>query len=148
MDFLIAIALLVICYFTGSQIEKTHYKNIQERELKYIHKPILNFSKKVIDKKRVIKTELVSASVVIGCDHFKAFLASLMNIFGGNISCYESVLDRGRREALLRMREIAHRQGATYITNVKLETVMLDPTGAQNPNVAITAYGTAVQYDS
>lgn len=147
MDFLIAIGLLVIAYFTGSQIETNHFKSIQKRELKYIDKPILSFSKKVINNKKVVKTELVSASVVIGCDHFKAFLANLTNLFGGNISCYESVLDRGRREAILRMREIAHKNKATFITNVKIETVMLDPTGSQNPNVAITAYGTAVQYE-
>lgn len=147
MDFLIAIVLLIIAYFTGSKIEAKHFKNIQERELEYIDKPILSFSKKVINNKKVVKTELVSACVVIGCDHFKAFLANLTNFFGGNISCYESVLDRGRREAILRMREIAHANNATFITNVKIETVMLDPTGKQNPNVAITAYGTAVQYE-
>lgn len=80
MDFLIAIVLLIIAYFTGSQIEKSHFESIQERELEYINKPILSFSKKVIDRKRVVKTELVSASVVVGCDHFKAFLANLTNL--------------------------------------------------------------------
>ena len=93
----------------------------------------------------VKNAQLVSASVVIGCDYFKVFLASLRNIFGGNVSAYESVLDRGRREAILRIRESAYRMRADLVMNIKIETVMLsEQTMSQ---VCITAYGTAVEYD-
>ena len=95
--------------------------------------------------KPVKNAKLVSASVVIGCDYFKVFLASLRNIFGGNVSAYESVLDRGRREAILRIRESAYRMNADLVMNIKIETVMLsEQTMSQ---VCITAYGTAVEYD-
>ena len=137
MDLLIAIALLIICYFTGRSREKKHYKSIREREEK--------FSKNVNVSKPVKNAKLVSASVVIGCDYFKVFLASLRNIFGGNVSAYESVLDRGRREAILRIRESAYRMNADLVMNIKIETVMLsEQTMSQ---VCITAYGTAVEYD-
>ncbi len=145
MDLLIAIALLIICYFTGRSREKKHYKSIREREEKLYKQPNINFSKNVNVSKPVKNAKLVSASVVIGCDYFKVFLASLRNIFGGNVSAYESVLDRGRREAILRIRESAYRMNADLVMNIKIETVMLsEQTMSQ---VCITAYGTAVEYD-
>lgn len=145
MDLLIAIALLIICYFTGRTREKRHYKSIHEREVKLYKQPHINFSKNVNISQPVKNAKLVSASVVIGCDYFKVFLASLRNIFGGNVSAYESVLDRGRREAILRIRESAYRMNADLVMNIKIETVMLsEQTMSQ---VCITAYGTAVEYD-
>ncbi|CCZ50428.1 putative uncharacterized protein [Acinetobacter sp. CAG:196] len=145
MDLLIAIALLIICYFTGRSREKRHYKSIREREVKLYKQPHINFSKNVNISQPVKNAQLVSASVVIGCDYFKVFLASLRNIFGGNVSAYESVLDRGRREAILRIRESAYRMRADLVMNIKIETVMLsEQTMSQ---VCITAYGTAVEYD-
>lgn len=145
MDLLIAIALLVICYFTGRTREKRHYKSIREREVELYKQPHINFSKNVNISQPVKNAQLVSASVVIGCDYFKVFLASLRNIFGGNVSAYESVLDRGRREAILRIRESAYRMRADLVMNIKIETVMLsEQTMSQ---VCITAYGTAVEYD-
>ena len=145
MDLLIAIAFLVICDFTGRTREKRHYKSIREREVKLYKQPHINFSKNVNISQPVKNAQLVSASVVIGCDYFKVFLASLRNIFGGNVSAYESVLDRGRREAILRIRESAYRMRADLVMNIKIETVMLsEQTMSQ---VCITAYGTAVEYD-
>lgn len=145
MDLLIAIAFLVICYFTGRTREKRHYKSIREQEVKLYKQPHINFSKNVNISQPVKNAQLVSASVVIGCDYFKVFLASLRNIFGGNVSAYESVLDRGRREAILRIRESAYRMRADLVMNIKIETVMLsEQTMSQ---VCITAYGTAVEYD-
>lgn len=124
---------------------KKHYKSIREREVKLYKQPHINFSKNVNISQPVKNAKLVSASVVIGCDYFKVFLASLRNIFGGNVSAYESVLDRGRREAILRIRESAYRMNADLVMNIKIETVMLsEQTMSQ---VCITAYGTAVEYD-
>ena len=47
MDLLIAIALLIICYFTGRSREKKHYKSIREREVKLYKQPHINFSQNV-----------------------------------------------------------------------------------------------------
>lgn len=147
MDFLIAIFILVLCYFIGDRIEKNHYKRIKERELKLYRKPYLSFAKNVNTSRPVKNVSLVASSVVLGCDNFKVFLANLRNIFGGNVSAYESVLDRGRREALLRIREKAATLGANIVLNVKLETVILTPFGSNRlPQVSVIAYGTAVAY--
>ena len=147
LDLIVIFAGLVICYITGNIIEKNHYKKIKEREIKLYKSPYVTFGKSFAYSPKIKESYLVSSSVVIGCDYFKAFLAGLKNLFGGNVSAYESVLDRGRREALLRMREYAAEKHANAIINVKIDTVMLDPIGTKSfPKVCVTTYGTAIKY--
>ena len=56
---------------------------------------------------------LVNGSTVVSNDYFKRLLAILRNIFGGRVKAYESLLDRARREAVLRMKDEAHSSGRT-----------------------------------
>lgn len=60
---------------------------------------------------------------------------------------YETLLDRGRREALLRMKEQAIEWGATQILNVRLETSSIwGAEGKQSVgNVEVIAYGTGIK---
>ena len=149
MDLLIIIILLIVCYFTGSTIEKNHYKKIKEREVALFRSPCMSYGKAFAKSPKIKHSYLVTGSVVIGCDYFKTFLAGLRNIFGGNVSSCESVLDRGRREAILRMREYAAGRKADAIINVKIESVTLDALASKNsvPKICVTAYGTAIEYE-
>ncbi|MFH1292866.1 MAG: heavy metal-binding domain-containing protein, partial [Pseudomonadota bacterium] len=66
------------------------------------------------------------------------------NIFGGTVKSYETLIDRARREALLRMKEMAG--GATVIVNVRIETSTIAKR-ANNKGVGCLeamAYGTAL----
>lgn len=115
-----------------------------------IKRPYISFQKNVLNKKNIIDSKLVSGCAVIACDRFKFFLSNIISFFGGNLSSYESVLDRARREALLRMREEGIKCHARIITNVKLETMMINnaENGNQSiPQVCVLAYGTAVNYE-
>jgi len=143
-NLIILIATLFICYMTGTIVEKRHYKKIKTRELILYKSPCISYGKSFLKDTKIKHSFLVSSSVVIGCDRFKSFLANLRNIFGGNVSSYESVLDRGRREAILRIREEAAEKNANAVINLKLETTMLG--SSQDPQVCVTAYGTAVCY--
>ena len=61
---------------------------------------------------------------------------------------YETLLDRGRREAILRMRERAQSQGYDGVLNVRLETSQLAstrPDGQGTGGIEILAFGTAVK---
>lgn len=148
-DILILIVLLLMTYFIGSIIEKKHFKNIRKREINLFKFPYISFSKKAVSAKRPIKNvELVSGCVVVSGDYFKKFISDIRNFFGGRMVAYESIMDRARREALLRMRESAI--GADIIVNTKIEAVMLNNLGnskEQIPQVAVYAYGTAITYD-
>ncbi len=138
-------ALGLIGLIVGSLLEKRHYRSIRMREEKYRH--ILVFSEKSPPGAVAGQSfYLVQGSVVISGDYFKQIVASLKNILGGRLTTYESLLDRGRREAILRMKEEADKRGARAIFNVKLETCMLNQkqTGRQGLVCAeMLAYGTA-----
>ena len=83
---------------------------------------------------------------MISVDYFKAVLAGLRNFFGGRVTSYETLLDRARREAILRMKESASAYKAQMIFNVKLETSSISK-GPRNAigSVEVLAYGTAIK---
>jgi len=90
---------------------------------------------------------LVVGSVVIAEDYFKRVAAGLRGFFGGHVAVYESLMDRGRREAMLRMKEAARRHGATMVLNVRFETSSLSEEssgGSPMFSAEFIAYGTAL----
>ncbi len=95
--------------------------------------------------------ELVMGNVVISQDYFKRFAASIKGIFGGNIRVLEPLLERARREALIRMKGVAHARGYDKIINVRLETATLASArgnGQGTAGVEILAFGTAISLSS
>ena len=94
---------------------------------------------------------LVSGSVVISLDYFKRVIAGLRGLVGGRIKTYEPLLERARREALLRMTESARRDGYDAVFNVRLETSRLANSrrdGNGTAGVEMLAFGTAVKFAS
>ncbi len=139
---LIFIILLIVGYITGTFVEKRHYKNIREREEMFKSLPTIAL-KKPLKAENIKSCRLVSGNVVISIDFFKKFLAMLINFFGGNISSYETLLDRARREAILRLKEDA--KDADEIINLRIETSSI----TKNTNnsvgaIEVLAYGTAI----
>lgn len=145
LQLIILLGLLVIGYVSGTWIERRHYRSILQREKKFGR--ILAFSEKNIPPlDGTLKSALVSGSVVISIDYFKQVSAGLRSFFGGKVSAYESLLDRARREAILRMKEQAARKGMPMIFNVKMDTAPIS--GGQRGGVGaveVFAYGTAVK---
>lgn len=147
MDLLLIVILLVFSCSIGSITEKNHYKKIKKREIQLYNKPYISFHKNAISKKKKVrKSELVSGCCVISSTYFKDFISSIKTFFGGKMTPYESLLDRARREAILRMRESAY--GASGIMNVKVESCILSDQSSKGvPQIAMIAYGTAVTYE-
>jgi len=134
------IVLLGVGYLFGQRSEKKHYRSIQARENELIDMPVI--ATRYPPKDGVYQQQLVTGSVVVASDYFKTFLAGLINIFGGSVISYESLLDRGRREALLRMKHEAERQGASMVFNVKFETASVG--SGRTSSIEVLAYGTAL----
>ena len=146
LDLLIFLGLLALGYWIGASIERRHYEDIKRRERQTLHVPMVNFgAKQPLPEAQV--TEMFVGSVVVSTDYFKTFTAILSNLVGGRVVAYESLLDRGRREAILRMKEAAIAWGATQILNVRLETANIGDQSGRNGLVAIEviAYGTGVR---
>jgi uncharacterized protein YbjQ (UPF0145 family) len=146
LDLLLFLLLLVVGYAAGSIAEKRHYKSIQNREKELLQLAVVT-AEGSFPVGRVQSSQLVSGSAVISIDYFKRLLAVLRNIFGGRVKAYESLIDRARREAILRMKEQAHQQGAKMIINMRLETSTIGRNANQKKklgSIEAIAYGTAV----
>lgn len=87
---------------------------------------------------------LMHASTVVSIDAYKKFISGFINFFGGNVSAYESLLDRARRESLLRLKDKVQSAGYDTIMHLRYETSPIsgkvrDSVGS----VEVLVYGTA-----
>ena len=150
MTFIYPIIGLVIAYFIGSWIEKKHFRDIREREANAHGFPVVSFDTMPEDW-NVSRSHMVTGSIVISLDYFKRVIAGLKGLVGGRIKTYEPLLERARREAILRMTEEARSQGYDAIFNVRLETSRLANARKDGQGVAgveMLAFGTAVKFAS
>ena len=142
MDIYFFLILLVLGYGFGTYAEKTHFTSIREREENLKELPTIML-KKPLHPEEIKEYKLVGGNVVLSIDYFKKFIASLVNIFGGSISSYETILDRARREAILRMKENAG--DASEIINLRIETSSISKNSNRSVgSIEVYAYGTAI----
>ncbi|MBY6185207.1 YbjQ family protein [Marinobacter hydrocarbonoclasticus] len=138
------LGLLIIGYLFGRYAERTHFRRLREGEAEL--QPLLVFSDKTIPEAfQPCQVQLVGGNTVVAVDYFKMMAASLKKLFGGRVTAYESLIERARRESLLRMKREARTLGATAVFNVRLETASITK-GARDQQVSVEvyAYGTAV----
>ena len=135
------ILLFAAGWFFGSRHERQHLAQLSIAEQELSH--IMVSSERFYVPKLVANTEgeLVLGSVVIAQDYFKMIIARLLSIFGKNLTTYETLLDRARREALVRMRTEAQAKGYNHIYGLRLEVSNINQLGSM---VEAIAYGTAV----
>lgn len=135
---------IMLGYFFGRAAEASHFRSIAAREEIAVHLPTSS-SKKPIGESSIERSELVHGSVVISIDYFKRALAALRTLIGGPVKSHESLLDRARREAVLRMKESC--PGAHEIINLRIETCPLSNNVAGDiGSVEVLAYGTAIYF--
>ncbi len=143
-DLIVFAVLFLLGFFVGRWNERRHYASLRRREGEF--GDILVFSNRFPPAAAGrLDTALVSGSAVISEDYFKGLVAGLYSLIGGRVRSYESLIDRARREAVLRMKSEARARGAGMIINVKFQTFAI---GGRNPNsvkgVELLAYGTAL----
>ena len=144
---LVPVLLLLITYNIGTRREQKHFDSIRRREEETLQFPVVTFRREQPGWE-VESCALVTGSVIISLDYFKRFVAALRSIVGGHMGGYESLLERARREAMLRMKEEAIRKGFDVVINVRFETSRL-ASAAQNgkgtAGVEMLVFGTALQ---
>lgn len=141
----IPFVLLFFGGVVGTILERNHLTSIRRREEATGGLPAVP-TRSLESGRTVIDARLVSASVVISHDYLKRFLASLRKLIGGRLRSYEAMIDRARREAILRIKEQVPE--ASIIVNLRLETSTIGRTQGKKGvgAVEIVAYGTAVTY--
>lgn len=144
-DLSLLLVLLAVGFVAGTLIERRHFKSIEERERLTVALPLLTGKTLPFDPARAEAVALVSGSAVVSVDFFKRFMAVLRNLFGGRVKAYEPLLDRARREAVLRMKE--QTPDADCIVNVRIETSSISKRSRKRSVacVEVVAYGTAVR---
>jgi uncharacterized protein YbjQ (UPF0145 family) len=143
LELWLPLLLIVVGYTVGKVAEKRHYVSIHERERAHLRVPVVT-SRTLDEGREVADAALATGSVVIAIDAYKRFLMGLRSLIGGEAKGYASLIDRARREALLRMRESAPE--ADLFLNFRMETTTLFSGRGKNPSsVEIIAYATAVR---
>jgi uncharacterized protein YbjQ (UPF0145 family) len=141
----IFLTLVTLGFFFGRRIEASHYAEIRRREAALVGLPVraeaeMEGGSSPLPDDPTLETQIVSGNVVVANDYFKTFVASLKTIFGGRLTSYESLMDRARREAILRMKEQARAWGATEVLGMRLDSTFIEALGLE-----VMAYGTAVR---
>jgi uncharacterized protein YbjQ (UPF0145 family) len=130
--------LVLLGLIFGGRAERRHYEKIREEEKELLWLPTRAESWPVSEGSSDAK--LVTGSVVIANDRFKSAVASLKTIFGGRLMSYETLLDRARREAVIRMKKQASMWGAKEVVHLRVTSSLIDELG-----VEVLAIGTAVK---
>lgn len=140
-DLIVFLCLITVGYVAGRIIEQRHYASIRLRERR--NQDILAFAMRFApDPVAAQDAFLVHGTVVVSADYFKTFVAGLRNLVGGRFRSYETLMERARREALLRLKEDARRKGAKLVVCVRFETTTISTGWA--PSMEVMAYGTAL----
>lgn len=142
----IPLLLLLLTFLTGMWVERSHRKSLAAREAASRDMVVTNLSRLPAGL-RAQESFLCVGSVVMSVNYFQQFLVWLKKIFGGRLASVISAMDRGRREAVLRMIEEARARGAGYVLNVRLETGSIGggESGRKGLCAEVIAYGTAVR---
>jgi uncharacterized protein YbjQ (UPF0145 family) len=135
------LGLLLLGYGVGRWQERRHYRSLRQREEALRHIVALN-TRYIPDGVAATGAVLVSGGVVISSDYFKTFVAGFRAFFGGRFRGYETLLERARREALLRLKAEAQAAGTTLVIGVRFQSTTI--AGSATPSVEVMAFGTAL----
>jgi uncharacterized protein YbjQ (UPF0145 family) len=136
--------LIVVGYIFGKAAEKKHYASIKQREKALLKLPTSTSKYPIgIALDTIQHTALVTGSMVVSSDYFKRTIAGLRSLIGGPVQSYETLVDRARREATLRLKESC--PDADQIINLRYETSSIAD-GAKNTvtSIEVLAYATAI----
>ena len=138
LELLVPVLLFFLAGGAGRVQERRHERSLTRREQGLGHVLVVDVAG---SPEPTSRAELVVGHVVLGCDYGKQILARVRDIFGGEVRSFRRVLDRGRREAVLRMQQQADALGSDLVVNVRFTTAMM---GSRLLAAEVICYGTAV----
>lgn len=137
--------MLPIGLIFGGMAERKHFRQLDEREAANIVR--VDNRKRIDRPETVTAATMVTGQVVVATDYWKSFAMKLRNIVGGEVKSADRLMQRGRREAMMRLCDEAAGQGATEVWNIRLTTSnigMMRGKSGGNMQVEVLAFGTAV----
>lgn len=128
-------------WLLASWFERRHLRSLSAREAPLQHIRI-NTSKHPGSCEPEACTLLIG-SVVVAHDYFRTLIIIIRRFIGGNISPYERLVQRGRREALIRLKEEADLRGIDKVINIRFGTTTVS--GRFLHAIEMVAYGTGIR---
>lgn len=116
------IILLGLGLFVGRAIERNHFVDLSRREQATSHVLATQVRSYHQPASSASSPSILVSEVVISSDYLKSFLGNIQNLFGGEIRSFETLLERARREGILRLKEQAIALGYDAICCVRIET--------------------------
>ncbi len=130
--------LIVLGLVVGRAAEKKHLNDLARREVNSGDMLATQTKSFFAATRGATAPTLIVAEVVIGADYLKSVLGGLMNLFGGEINPFQTLLDRARREALMRVKEQAREMGYNAVCNVRMENADI---GGRDPSRSKIVFG-------
>jgi len=144
-EFLFIVFPLIVGYLVGTWLENRHFADIRAREAALQNRVFTYTHNHVPAEMGACELRLLAGGTVVSVDAFKRLAAKVHSFFGGRVGVYESLVERARREAILRLREHAARIGAEMVLGIRIETSPInDGDPRKSMGVELVAYGTAV----
>lgn len=138
---------LLVFFFIGRMTEGMHLRRLARREEAVRGMLVTDLRRFPGDVETGKTPAMVVGEACIATDYWKSFLSSIRKIFGGEMKSYQTLVDRARREATLRMLESARTLGYNAVCNVRLDTADIGGGSMAARQVAVTiemlATGTA-----
>ena len=137
-------ALLLLGLIAGKTTERLHFRRLGRREEALPAMTVTDLKTFPGGSVHQPAPTLVVAEVVIANDYLKSFLAAIRKIIGGEVGGYLTLMERARREAVLRVLERAARDGYDSVCNLRLETASIGSMAKKGAAmVGVIASGTA-----
>ncbi len=128
-----------LAFFSSRWIKHRHVQQLQNAEQRLAR---ISLSSASINCQQTLG--LVGTELVISLDAFTAFSLWLRTLLGGNSAGANELLQRGRREAVIRLKREAVALGAKGVMNLRFEQLTFSSGERRNQNrFSIQAYGTA-----
>ena len=142
----IPLGLLALGIVAGGLNERAHLRRLERREAELASIEVNNL-RQVRDPASAETARMVMGQVVIATDYFKSLATALRNLAGGEMHAAQRLMNRARREALVRLLEEARAFGAQEVWDVRFGfsniSQMRGKHGAMQ--VEVVAWGTAVR---
>jgi uncharacterized protein YbjQ (UPF0145 family) len=144
VDLAVLAVVLAVAAIAGKLVERRHLRSLRDREANCRDLTVTNLpppGPAFPD----LPPRLVTAEVVLAVDALTAFVTRLRKHLGGRLEPHRRLLERARREAVLRLLEAAREAGYGAVTNLRVTAIDLGgrERGGLMTRVGIVATATA-----
>jgi len=145
-NFIVPLLLIAIGWIAGRAAEGRHFRSLARRERDLAHMFLSDIKTFPGGADATKHAAFVMGEAVIASDYLKTFLAGLRKLVGGELHSYESLMNRARREATLRMLEDAHRRGYNAVCNMRLGSADIGGMTGSKGAAMVEVFATGTAY--